>query len=258
MEHIAPRGDVGSFVVGSINIFKDQPDRQKGILFCPTSGGAADVSFYRMSQRIHAGGGSDGLWKADRNPGVKHRITRDQREIIDGVFMPGNCVRNDGCQGSLASGSGSGGNRDQQRQTGMYLQDTLHLGEGIFRLGDPDSNAFRAVYTGTAAESDDGVAAFFQIQGRRCFHIRSGRIRNGPVVDRIRDVMFCERLFQTLSQSKLHNAGIRDDQHISAFFLFDQVRESLYASHNLGLPIRQEGNGDFQYCLKCSAIEFSE
>ena len=80
----------------------------------------------------------------------------------------------------------------------MYLQDSLHFCQGLSRVCGFNAYSLGAVHAGAAAEPDDGVASFFQIQGRGCFHICSRRIYYGPVVDGIRDIMLCERFFQTL------------------------------------------------------------
>src|SRR5699024_6715291 len=79
-------------------------------------GGTANVGFHRVGQRVHAGGGRQVRRQAQRHVGVQHRIMRDQRKIVDGVFVVDLFVGDHGGQRRLAAGAGRRRHGDQQRQ----------------------------------------------------------------------------------------------------------------------------------------------
>ena len=82
-----------------------------------------------MCQGIHAGR-SGKLWRqTDGNFRFQNSVVRDQAEIVDRVFVMGIGIGDDGGKGCLASGSGSGGNGDQQGQLVHDMKDAFHLGQ---------------------------------------------------------------------------------------------------------------------------------
>ena len=121
MKHIAARFHITAVIVGSIDIFKNQLHSQQCILTCTVSGRIPYVSLYRMGQSIHTCSRCDKRRQAQSDFGIKNRISRDQRKIIDGIFIAGLRIRDDSCQRRLTSGTCGSGNRHQKRQFFMYF-----------------------------------------------------------------------------------------------------------------------------------------
>ena len=121
MEHIAAGFHIAAVIVSSIDIFKNQFYRQQSILPRPVSRGIADVCLHRMGQGVHACGCRDKRRQAQRDLRVEDCVPRDQRKIIDGIFIACLRVRDDCCQRCLASCAGSSRNRHEERQLFMHL-----------------------------------------------------------------------------------------------------------------------------------------
>ena len=110
-----------------------------------------------MGKSVHSCGSSNGRRQAYGNLGIKDRIPGDQREIVDGVFIPCLCIGDHGSQSGLTSGPGGGGDGDEKGQPFMYLQDPFHFCQRLAGLGDAGAYRFGAVHAGTAPEADDAV-----------------------------------------------------------------------------------------------------
>ena len=74
----------------------------------------------------------------------------------------------------------------------MYLQDSLHFGKGLLRLGNTCSNCLGTVHTGTASKPDDAAAVVCLVHIKRFSDIYSGRIGDSLVVDIIGDLVLCK------------------------------------------------------------------
>ena len=209
-----------------------------------------------MGQRVHTGGRGDKGRKTERHLRVQHRIPRDQREIIDCVFVTGLSVRDHRRKGRLAPGPRSRRDRHQERKSPAHLQDPFHFGKRFLRAGQACTDRLGAVHAGAAAESDNAVAVIFLIEFDRFGHIDCRRIRNGFVINTEWDIIVCKRLLQTAGKSKLPDPGVRDDQRFGAFFLPDDFRQRLHASGDLRFTVGQEGQSYFQSCLKGPAVRF--
>ena len=128
-EHFFSCRPVFAVFIGDREILEDQLDRFDRGFSGLLRGGAADICFDRMCQGIHAGC-SGKLWRqTDGNFRFQNGVVRDQAEIVDRVFVMGIGIGDDGGKGCLASGSGSGGNGDQQGQLVHDMKDAFHLGQ---------------------------------------------------------------------------------------------------------------------------------
>ena len=121
VEHIAAGFHIAAVIVSGIDIFKNQFHREQGVLPCPVGRGIADVSLHCMGEGVHARGCRDEWRQTQRDLRVEDCVPRDQRKIIDGIFIACLRVRDDCCQRCLASCAGSGRNRHEERQLFMHL-----------------------------------------------------------------------------------------------------------------------------------------
>ena len=256
VEHIAAGLHIGAVRIGCINVFKDQLHGKQRVLSRSVCCGIPDISLHRVGQRVHTGGRGDKGRKTERHLRVQHCISRDQREIIDRVFVTGLSVRDHRRKGRLASGPRSRRNRHQERQPPAHLQDPFHFGKGFLRAGQACTDRFGAVHAGPAAEADDAVTVVFLIEFDRFRYIDCRRVRYCFIVDAVGNVIVCKSLFQTAGKSKFPDPGVRDDQRFGAFFLPDDFRQRFHTSGDLRFTVGQEGQSYFQSCLKDPAVSF--
>ena len=115
-----PQPMVGGLISGQA--CRQQLYSQQGILTCTVSGRIPYVSLYRMGQGVHTSRRRDKRRQAQCNFGIENRISWNQREIIDGIFIACLRVRDDCCQCCLASCAGSGRNRHEERPPKPMIQ----------------------------------------------------------------------------------------------------------------------------------------
>ena len=60
----------------------------------------------------------------------------------------------------------------------MYLQDSLHLSQRLIGFDRTGTDCLCTVHAGTAAETDDGITAFFMVKLQRLADIDSSRVGN--------------------------------------------------------------------------------
>lgn len=126
--------------------------------------------------------------------------------------MPCLSVCNDCGKGGLASGSGSSRNSYEKRQSFVYFQDAFHFGERFFGFCNTRAHSFRAVHTGTAAETDNDVAPVFMIELQRFCYVDRSWVGNGFVVYCIWKAVLRQSFFQSLCKPEVCNSGIGNDQ----------------------------------------------
>ena len=171
--------------------------------------------------------------------------------------MPCLCICDHGCQCGFASGSCCSRNCNQKRQLFVYFQDSLHLGKGLVRLGDSCAYCFGTVHTGAAAKSDNGLASGCVPQVFCFFHIVSGRIGYGFVINGISNPILFQCCFKTYSKAEFPDPQVCNDQHVVNSFFLKKLRQSFYTSDDFRITVRKEWKGKFKCILKNAAVDFS-
>ncbi|GFI51540.1 hypothetical protein IMSAGC020_02755 [Lachnospiraceae bacterium] len=138
----------------------------------------------------------------------------------------------------------------------MYLEDSLHPGKGLLRLGDPCADGLGAVYAGASPETDDGVTVVGMVQFKRFCDISCCGIGHSLVIDTVGQTALCKNLLKTSGQPKLHNPGVGDDQDVAAFVFPENIRKCFDAADDIRFPVREKRQGCLQSQLKCTAVEF--
>ena len=132
----------------------------------------------------------------------------------------------------------------------MYLQNALHFFQRLVRFGDSCAYRFCTVDAGTTAKANDCVAVIFVVKGKGFIYIRCGRVCHRAVIDHIRNKMLIQSILQTSNQTMTDNTGIRDNQNMVTFLLFQNLRNTVNRVDNLRLAVRQKRKGCFQNSLK--------
>ena len=255
-EHIPARFFIASVGVSSVQIFENQLHCIPGIFTGAWCGGITNISFHCVGECIHTCGSGDKWRKAQGDLGVKHCIAGDQREVIDGIFMPGFGVHNYRCQCSFASGSCSGWNGDKKWKLFVHFQDSFHLCKRLMRFGDSGTYCLGAVHTGASAEAYNGLTVIFMIKFKCLSHIHSGRICYCFVIKDIGNAAVCQHFFKAVCKTKLMDSCICNNQHIFTFFLFQHIRNSFQTADDLRISVWKEWKGKFEYILKNPTVYF--
>ena len=139
----------------------------------------------------------------------------------------------------------------------MDFEDSFHSGKRLVRFYRPCPDRLGAVHTGTASESDDGVASVLNIQFQRFRYIDSSRIGYRTVVKRIGDFRAVQRFFKTFGKSQFHDSLICDDEDPAAFVPADDIGKFTDAADDLRLPVWKERDCNMKDLLKGPAVDFS-
>ena len=204
-------------------------------------GGAADISFHRVGQGIHAGGGGDLLRQAQRHMVIQHCRVRDQRKIVDGVFVVGSRIGDHSGQGGFAARARSGGNSDQQRRFAQDLQQAAHGLHCLLWTGDACAGGFSAVHGAAAAESDHGLRAALQIQCAALFHVVHSGVGHYAVVNCTGDSRLRKGFFQFLCKAQGAQWSVGDEQYTADVLPLQQGGDIRHCRQQFRLPVWQEG-----------------
>ena len=194
-QHITACFYVASILICGVDIFKNQLYSQNGVFARAVSSGIANIRLYCVSQGIHPGSSGYERWQAYCNFRIQNRISRNQREVINRIFVASMGVCDDCRQCRFASGAGGGRYRHQKRELFVYFQNSFHLGKRLFRLYNTGPDRLGAVYAGAAAESDDAVTTFGFIKSDSFIYIRGCRIGHGFVIDTVRNFGLIQSFF---------------------------------------------------------------
>ena len=104
---------------------KSQLYSQNGVFARAVSSGIANIRLYCVSQGIHPGSSGYERWQAYCNFRIQNRISRNQREVINRIFVASMGVCDDCRQCRFASGAGGGRYRHQKRELFVYFQKFL-------------------------------------------------------------------------------------------------------------------------------------
>ena len=112
-----------------LNIMENRPHRLFGFPSGIPCGGVADIRLYRMGQGIHAGSRRNRIRQGADDRRVQHRIGRDQREIVNRIFMSCIGIYDNGSKCGLASRSRRCGHCDQKRRfsSGVWRRICIRL-----------------------------------------------------------------------------------------------------------------------------------
>ena len=211
-----------------------------------------------MGHCVHAGGGGQLGRQADGDLRVQQRIGRDQGKVVDGIFVVGLAVGDNGGQRRLAAGAGGGGHRDQQRQRPHHVQQALHLCQRLVRPGDARAAGLGAVHAGPAAKGDDGPAAGIQIQPAGGLHVGHGGVGHRIVKDGHANVRFGQGVLQRAGQAVAADALVGDQQHLADVFPRQQLGHALHALQQFWLPVGQKRQRDAEHQLERAAVQFAD
>ena len=191
-----------------------------------------------MSQGIHTCSSSDKRRQTQSNFRVKDCITRDQRKVIDRIFVSGICICNNGSESSFTSCTSSSWNCDEKRKFFVYFQNSLHLSQGLFRFYCTRTDSLCTVHTGTAAETDDHITSVFMIEVQCFLYIYSCRIGNCFIIYGVRNPCFLQSLFQTSGKSEFSDACICNDQYVCTFVTHNDLGKFFDTSCDFRFTVR--------------------
>ena len=256
VQHIAACLGVIAVVTGAVEIGKDQLDGLDGIGAGFLRGGASDVRFDRMGEGIHTGGRGHVARQRTGDLRIEHRIARDKREVVDRILVARLAVGDDSGECRLAAGSGGRRNRNQRRQTLMYLENTLHLRQRLTWFCDARTDCFGTVDGRAAAESDDRLTVAAQVHRACLLDILAGRIGHRPVIDAAVDVRLVQAVLQRFGDAESADTGVCDEQNAGDILFTEQGGQFLCTSQQCRLAIGKNGNCRTEYRLEGTAIGF--
>ena len=191
VKHISSCIYILTIVVSGIQIFKNKLYSHKRIFSCCVSSWVSDKCFNRVCQRIHTGCCSDKWRKTQGDFRIKNRIARNQRKIVDRIFVTSLCIYNDSGKRCLTSGSGCCWNSDQEWKFLMYFQDSFHLRKWLLRFCNAGTDSFGTVHTGAAAKSDQGITVILFVESQCFLYVGCCWIGNCFVVDCVWNICRC-------------------------------------------------------------------
>ena len=253
-QHVGPGFPVMAVVVGFRQVVEDELHGLDGGGPGALGGGAADVGFHCVGQRIHAGGGGQLPGQVEGHVRIEDCIMGDQREIVDGVFVVDFLVGDDGRQGGFAAGAGGGGHGDEQRQAVHHVEQALHLVQRLTGPHNAGAHGLGAVHGGTAAEGDEPLAAVFQVEPAGLLHVGHGGVRHRLVVDDAADVSSLQLLLQMGGQAQTVDAGVGDQHDAVDVVLPQHGGHAADAFDQFGLTIGQKRQRNAHAQLKNTAI----
>ena len=176
-----------------------------------------------MGERVHTRGRGQHRRQAARQLRVEHSVIRDEREIVDRVFVMRGGIGDDGGEGRLAARSGGGRRGDEQRRAPEDAQQAAHALHRLARLGDACADDFRAIHHRAAADRDDRLRMRGKVERAPFLDVRDGGVRHGLVVDGAGDGGRFQRVFQPARQAERADGSVRHQQD-GGNLLFRQQR----------------------------------
>ena len=172
---------------------------------------------------------------------IQHCRVRDQRKIVDGVFVVGSRIGDHSGQGGFAARARSGGNSDQQRRFAQDLQQAAHGLHCLLWTGDACAGGFGAVHGAAAAESDHGLRAALQIQCAALFHVVHSGVGHYAVVNCTGDSRLRKGFFQFLCKAQGAQRSVGDEQCTADVLPLQQGGDIRHCRQQFRLPVWQEG-----------------
>ena len=253
MKHVLPGLQILPVPICGLDILKNEPHRLEGKPPGLPGGGASDIRLHRVRQGVHACGGGERGRQGPGNRRVQHRVMGDHGEVVHGVLVFPQAVRDDSGNGYLAAGSGGGRNGDQRRQAAQYPQQAAHLIDAPPGTDDSGSHRFGAVHGGAAAEGNDPTASLRQIPLPRLLYILNRGIGPGAVIDGAPDAGSSQQLLQRSGNSGLPERAVRNQQDRVQPQPFQQGRQGPDALQPLRFPVGQQRHGQPEGQLVCPA-----
>ena len=135
----------------------------------------------------------------------------------------------------------------------QHLQKAFHLIQGLFGPHDAGTHGLGTVHGRAAAESDQPLAAVFQVQFPGFLHVGHGGVGHGTVVDHTADMGSLELLFQVGGQAQAMHTGIGDQHDAINAMLPQHGGHTADAFDQFGLAVGQKGQRNAHAQLKSTA-----
>lgn len=134
--------------------------------------------------------------QAVREAFVEHGVIRNEREVIDRIFVMCLCVGDHCGKRRLAACAGRGGRGNEQRRAAHHAKQATHFFDRLVGAGNTCPDNLGAVHGGTAADNDDGFGVCQQILSPSLLDVVDGRIGRTLLINRKDDVLAQKGLFQ--------------------------------------------------------------